>query len=442
LGEYSFIRREFTKLFLLLSAKKSQIKKFLLGRTELNPNVLITDGDLRVTLPVLRSLARNNIETTVAVTKKRALSYFSRYYKKGILYPCSRENLHYFLFAIQKIVESGEFDILFPIGEWTLFPISKYREKIAPHVKLPLGNHDIVEKTLNKRLTLKLANDEGVPIPRTFFVKNLQELKEASTKISYPAVIKPQWSWVWKDDKALFRRPDYVSTPEELISVYKTVHRDFPFPLIQEFIPGKTYDVAVLHNHSKLRAICCIEEHRTTPVTGGYSSLRESVVLNSKMETYVLRLLKALEWYGVAEFEFKLDPRDSIPKLMEINGRFWGSLEVAIDSGIDFPYLLYRLIVDGDVPPKLNYKVGVKRRWLEGDILHLTSVLRNDAPEGITYPDRLKTISNFLKFYEKNLRYDSLYLEDPVPFLSRFLYGEIPSFVSNKLRRMTGKNWP
>jgi predicted ATP-grasp superfamily ATP-dependent carboligase len=95
---------------------------------------------------------------------------------------------------------------------------------------------------------------------------------------------------------------------------------------------------------------------------------------------------------------------------MEVNGRFWGSIALAIASGVDFPHLLYKMAVEGDVKPVFNYKVGVKCRWLiPGDILHLLASLKSR-------PDKMKTIRNFFSFFE-NQHYDELSLDDPLPAL-------------------------
>ena len=396
--------------------------------------MLITDGDMKVSVPVLRSLAKKNIETGVAATNKRAICFFSRYCKNRLLYPSPRENRDLFLKVIRKIVEKNNFDFLFPVGEWTLVPISENREKIIPHIKLPIASREAIRRTFDKSLTLKLAIDENVPIPKSYFINSFQDLQDASKKVSYPAVIKSRWSWVWKGDKASFSRPKYVNSPHELLSAYETVHDDFPFPVIQEYIPGAAYHVGVLCSHSRLRAVCCIKEYRAIPVSGGYATFRETVPLDYRMKEYAQRLLKALDWHGVAEVEFKLDPRDSVPKFMEINGRFWGSLELAVASGVDFPYLLYRLAIDGDVRPPLEYTIGVKRRWLEGDIIYISNVLKSvDAHPGFDYPNKLQALKEFLKIYDG--RYDCLYWDDPIPFMSQFLLGDIPNIISRRLRK-------
>jgi len=212
------------------------------------------------------------------------------------------------------------------------------------------------------------------------------------------------------------------------------MHGELPFPIIQEYIPGVAYHVGVLCSHSRLRAICCIKEHRTLPVTGGYATLRETTEVDYRMKEAASRLLSALNWHGVAEVEFKLDSRDSTPKLMEINGRFWGSLELAMAAGIDFPYLLYRLTLDGDVKPTLSYNVGVKRRWLDGDFVFLSNVLKNvDFHADIEYPDKWHALADFLKIWDA--KFDCLYLYDLLPFLSGFLWGDVPSIIFRKFKR-------
>jgi predicted ATP-grasp superfamily ATP-dependent carboligase len=398
--------------------------------------VLLTDGDLKVTFPVLRTLAMKGIETGVAATHSRAMSFYSKYCKNKLLYPSPRENLTLFLNCFQKIVKKTDYDILFPIGEWTLVPVSENREKIISHIKLPLPSKEAMRKTFDKSLTVKLAQEENVPIPKTFHIENLRDLKEVSKRIRYPAVIKSRRSWVWNRDKTNIwvSRPRYVNSPQELVSTYKTMHSEFPYPIIQEYVPGLPYHVGVLCSHSRLRAICCIKEHRTIPVTGGYATLRETVELDQRMKEYALRLLRALNWHGVAEVEFKLDPRDSVPRFMEINGRFWGSLELAMAAGVDFPYLLYLLAVDGDVKPVLNYKVGIKRRWLEGDFIYILNVLKNvDWHPNVEYPDKWHALAEFLKIH--SARFDCLYWDDPLPFLSRFLWGDIPGILFRKISR-------
>jgi len=144
-------------------------------------------------------------------------------------------------------------------------------------------------------------------------------------------------------------------------------------------------------------------------------------------------MLEALQWHGIAEVEFRLDSRDGVPKLMEINPRFWGSLCVAMAAGVDFPYLLYRIAVDGDVNSVSSYRVGVKGRYLEQDILYLISSLV-DAPinPGIQTTSVWREALDWLKFYEPGIFYDLLDARDPLPFF--FSTGLLPRLLLGYFR--------
>jgi predicted ATP-grasp superfamily ATP-dependent carboligase len=102
---------------------------------------------------------------------------------------------------------------------------------------------------------------------------------------------------------------------------------------------------------------------------------------------------------------------------MEINPRFWGSLSVAVKAGVDFPYLLYRITMDGDTQKVSHYKAGVKGRYLEQDLLHIFSLFKSASSNPTAQTQkRLRMLMNLLKFYEPGVFYDLLELRDPLPF--------------------------
>jgi predicted ATP-grasp superfamily ATP-dependent carboligase len=144
----------------------------------------------------------------------------------------------------------------------------------------------------------------------------------------------------------------------------------------------------------------------------------ESIPLDQEIVDKSYRLLQAFDWQGPAMVEFKVDARDGQPRLMEINGRFWGSLQLALDAGMNFPLLYYRLAMGEDLPSQIGYKVGVRSRWLLGDLDQL--LIRWTHPEernGFSAygTSTLRASLDFLKFYERNLRYQTLRFEDPAP---------------------------
>ena len=222
------------------------------------------------------------------------------------------------------------------------------------------------------------------------------------SSIPIPAVIKPRIS------SGSFGIV-YVRKREDLIPSYQKVHARYPFPLIQEWIPdgGGTFGLSALFDEaSNIKAAFIHKKLRMYPVQGGPSTLREGVEHPQIMELG-LSLLKSLNWTGVGMIEFKVDPRDGVPKLMEINPRFWGSLQLAIVSEVDFPYLILKMARGESFEPVLRYPVGRRCRWLLfGDILHF-----------LTNPNRFHLKPSFFHFFEPDTFYDILSKDDPLPVL-------------------------
>ena len=254
-----------------------------------------------------------------------------------------------------------------------------------------------------------MAEKTGIPVPKTWYINDISKLNGLKNRLPYPVVIKPKHS---AGAVGVF----YPKDSEELMKQYLLVHRRFPYPLIQERIPshGAGYGASFLMDEAgHVKASFVHKRLREYPVTGGASTLRESVRHDDILDM-AHTLLKTLDWFGVAMVEFKMDPRDGTPKLMEINPRFWGSLSLAVTAGVNFPYLLYRLAMGEDIEPIKDYKIGVKCRWLlPGDLLHFLSRGKTKSAKNST--------DSFFKFWDKNLFYDIISIKDPLPTAGRIL---------------------
>ncbi len=151
---------------------------------------------------------------------------------------------------------------------------------------------------------------------------------------------------------------------------------------------------------------------RELPPTGGVSVLRESIAPNAVMERAGRALVSRLAWTGPIMVEFKRDDAGT-PRIMEINGRFWGSLQLAVDAGVDFPALLARAFRGESFPPPV-VRVGVRTRYLSGDLESLAVVMvkgENALPAGVN--NRWTYLCRFLTQCGKE---ELFRLNDPAPF--------------------------
>jgi predicted ATP-grasp superfamily ATP-dependent carboligase len=142
--------------------------------------------------------------------------------------------------------------------------------------------------------------------------------------------------------------------------------------------------------------------------------LCESAPVDPVMRDYAERLLSTANWFGPAMVEFRVDP-DGKPWLMEINGRFWGSLQLAIDCGVDFPWLLYRLCQGEQARGPGDYVVGRRLRWLLGDLDHLLLQLRGKGTAE-SFTDKLAAAGRFMNFFDSRSRLEVLRADDLGPF--------------------------
>ena len=118
--------------------------------------------------------------------------------------------------------------------------------------------------------------------------------------------------------------------------------------------------------------------------------------------------------------EYKQDTRSGRTFLMEINPRFWGSLQLAIDAGVDFPWYLAQLAIGEQVAPVTRWRVGVRSRWCMGEIDHLIARLRrsrDDLNLPSNAPGLFRTAASVLTPWRPRQRGDVFRVSDPLPSL-------------------------
>jgi predicted ATP-grasp superfamily ATP-dependent carboligase len=385
--------------------------------------VLVTSGGARTSLAAVRSLGRHGLHVTVGESASLPLASFSRYCRRAVRYPSLETAPDEFVDWLERHLAAERYDAVIPVDQYAFFLLSRHREALARFARIPVAAFPVFLDAYDKARTFRAALAADVPCPRTYFPATAEEVEVIAREATFPLVVKPR---VGSGSRAVA----YVRERGELVSRWTRVHQELACPLIQEYIPGggEALGVSVLFNGSaEPRAVFVHKRLREYPITGGPSTLRESVARPAAAELAV-RLLQALGWYGVAMVEFKVDPRDGVPKLMEVNPKLWGSLALALAAGVDFPALLYRLAVEGDVPTVTEYRVGVRCRFLLGDTLHF-----------LANPDRLRLRPSYFRFGDSNTHGDVWDGGDPLPVLGLWLElasrGWRPRVLQHVLRR-------
>jgi predicted ATP-grasp superfamily ATP-dependent carboligase len=378
--------------------------------------VFVTDGDNRAALAVTRSLGRLGHEVIVGEKRTPALAQTSRYCRARVVYPDPIARPDAFVQWLTTTVRARGVDAVIPISDVTTLTITENRAAFDARCAIPFASADIVARAADKVDVLQTAARLGVGVPRSVVVGDGRHVPE--TDFGYPVVVKPHRSRVktaagWTStavsyaiDPAALRR-DLAARPRH----------EFPV-LLQERIIGPGFGVFACYQAGRAVALFSHRRLRERPPWGGVSVLSESVAMCPVARDQATRLLDELGWHGVAMVEFKRDARDGLPKLMEINGRFWGSLQLAIDAGVDFPALLLRSACGDECEPQEPYRIGVRNRWLWGDVDSLLVTLfgGNGAPELEARP-KWPALRAFAKCWGTDLHYDNPKWGDAKPWL-------------------------
>ncbi|MBA2883001.1 putative ATP-grasp superfamily ATP-dependent carboligase [Desulfosalsimonas propionicica] len=385
-------------------------------------SVLITDGENRSSLAAVRSLGNRGYRVVVAGKNIPCLASVSKLSSRAYRVPDPAKDPVGCNDAVLNIVTRENIDIVFPMTDLSVTLLNRVREKFPAKTTLACPPAEKTAKVADKAALFRLAETWGVAVPKTFYLSGAQDLAREIQKIkSYPVVVKPARSVVAENGEVISGGVRYAGSPLELESIYSS-SRILQYPsMIQEKITGPGTGLFTLYDKDRHLALFSHRRVREKPPSGGVSVVSESVVLDPEMVEYAGRLLSEVKWQGVAMVEFKRDIRDGKPRLMEINGRFWGTLQLAIACGVDFPALLADKILgkNSGVQPG-SYKVGHKLKWILGTLDHLVIRLKNDSRSLNLPPDapsRLGAIRDFLKIREKNCSFDVFDKKDLRPFL-------------------------
>jgi predicted ATP-grasp superfamily ATP-dependent carboligase len=314
----------------------------------------------RKTLCAARSLAGRGVAVTVGSDAFSGLAYHSRAVSRTLQYPHPKGGAREFVAALRDQLERCPQDAVIPTSGYTTYALSEYAAGLEGVARTAVPEPASIAESQDKYRLWEICRELGIEVPNTLAASSAPGLAAAMEKIGYPCVVKmrrgsgasglrifraPVRQVAWLDDR---RAPDLVY--------------DYGQFVVQEQVPGVVHDVCALFCHGELRAALTQRRSRTYPAAAGIG-----VDCITTDEPHLVEraaaLMKRLRWHGPAQIEFITDESSGRVWLIEVNGRFWGGLALSVWAGVDFPWLTYRMAVDGDVPRQSGYRIGARYRW-------------------------------------------------------------------------------
>ena len=376
--------------------------------------ILIADGNERAALAAARSLVRAGHDVCVAAPTRVSLAGASRGVRPLRLTTDPLADPARYAADVGRLLAGEGTDVLLPITDPSLEAVLEHRAGLPAGVVVPFADLATYRAASDKAQVLALARECGFGVPETRVLSGPgTDLPEAAF---FPAVVKPHRSVVTvgraRRKVAVTPVADAAACRRALAALPRAA---FPV-LLQRWVAGAGEGFFALRWGGRTVAAFAHRRLREKPPWGGVSVYRESIPLDEGLVGPGRRLLDALGWQGVAMIECKREAATGREILMEVNGRFWGSLQLAIDAGVDFPALLVRCAGGETVPENGSYRVGVRSRWFWGDVDHLYLRLRDGRAWGGGGGSRFGALLAFLRVS----RGDSSEVwrwRDPAPFI-------------------------
>lgn len=357
--------------------------------------VLVTDGEMNKSLAVVRAI--EDVATHVGVTQHYPVSPAGVSRFTDASHRVHTEPSERYVDELVWEVRAGEYDQLLPVGGRTFELVSEHRDRFDVPVGDILPSREAMRVAVRKQETYDLADRQGVPVPVSVSLTDEADVDAVGETLGYPLVVK-----TGVETETRFVR--VVDSASQLRAAYEEYQRDHDSPPIaQEYLPGVGRGYFGLFIEGELAGGYAHRRIREYPPEGGASACAESSQ-DEELREYSEQLLAPLEWTGVVMVEFK-EAADGTPKVVEINPKFWGSLDLAIASGMNFPKALLeftngRRSFDFEFTPR-------RVHWpLSGDLTHawrrprsapavLRDLLSRDTRSNVRLDDPLPHLVEF-----------------------------------------------
>ena len=367
---------------------------------------LVLGGNLNG-LSIARSLGRRGVPVWVVTTLDVQLAKYSRYVAKTLVWPAKDAESQ--IAYLSELAEKFQLDgwVIFPTSDDSAALLSKFRSVLSRRLRVSTPEWEVLRWAYDKRLSYELAADQGVDYPSTIYPVSDEDPR--LLECNFPAILKPATHSVVSQFTADKAWP--VSNNEELVGRYRDARKLIPADLIlvQEQIPGggeAQFSYAALCRDGEPLASLTARRTRQYPIDFGYSSSFVETLDVPEIVAPSRRLLATIKYSGLVELEYKFDSRDGKYKLLDINPRLWTWSPLGARAGVDFPYLLWQMMV-GEPVQECNARSGVRWMRVSTDVpAALHSVLRGRI-----------SFKSYLRSLRAPIQFAVMSKDDPLPGL-------------------------
>jgi predicted ATP-grasp superfamily ATP-dependent carboligase len=334
--------------------------------------VLVFGDDMRIFLAVVRSLGRAGKEVHAAPFNWHSPALRSKYIFKVHRFPRYSDDPAGWRSSVLEALRTHSFNLVIPCCDRAILPFDTHRQEFCGF-PIAIPNHNAMDLLFDKECTHKLCRQLEIPVVDGTRVASDDTAQMLAGRLGLPLVLKPRRSY-WVDRLDSWGKVSIVENEPELQELLAAVQEPSRY-LAEAYFEGVGVGVSVLAQNGRI--LHAFQHRRLREGRGGSSSYRVSESVNPELYGACEKICHHTSLTGVCMFEFRYNPANRSWVLLETNARFWGSLPLPLSLGVDFPRLLYDLMVHQTQHPQVKYLVGIRSRNFVLDAFNLFTGARN-----------------------------------------------------------------
>jgi predicted ATP-grasp superfamily ATP-dependent carboligase len=304
--------------------------------------VIICGNDNINNLGVVRALGRHDVPAILLTSNTKDVVRYSRYTSQRFtFYNQEGRDDADIEFLLNMGRQTEEKRVIIPTNDSSVLKLSRYKKELEQYFLLPIPEIEVVEKLVNKKNFYQFLDQISAPFPKTYFVDDVTELSSIGEEIRYPYILKPYYSHLFV--KELKTKCFFIDSPQKLKQAIENLQGKHLDAFIQEIIPGNEhYSLLTYFNRESMPyATCGWDKISQDPPLFGNSSVLCKSEWREEPINLAFQALQKIKYYGIAEPEFKKDPRDNKYKFLEINARISIPNALPPKCGTDITYIAY-----------------------------------------------------------------------------------------------------
>lgn len=368
---------------------------------------LILDAGQRQSLVALRALGRAGVEVWAADWRSGHPASVSRWCAGRARLPDVASHPDAFVDGVIELCDALGSPIIFSCHDGSIGALRSRRSEVEQVGNLALASEQALAVAVDKQATLAAAERVEIPTPPTRRLRDTSGVVAAVGDLGLPIVVKPRTSWVACGSGGWGSGPVVAQTQDEAIAEVQRLLDGGVEALLQPWLSGSRDAVGIFLANGVTWARFAVRSQRMYPPIGGNSIVRATIPVSPDIGGMAEALVREISLEGYGEVEFRRDHQGR-PFLMEVNPRLNAGIEVAVRAGVDIPLLLYRWAAGEPLELGLEYRVGQRMRWLQGDLRWLAEVLASPS-----HPDAPRRRDALRAFFSEFARADGYDYWDP-----------------------------